>query len=540
MSNAFWNFVNRLVPGTKAKAAEINAQFDGVTVGFDGVEAAINAAASQSANAATAASAASTAAAAASAAAASAQTTANAALPRSGGTMGGMIVLAGSATASLHPVSKVQMDAELALKADKASPIFTGNVTVPTPSLPTDASNKAYTDAADLALSTAITAQIATRAPLTDAGLLGAPTAPTPPANDNTERIANTTWVLSKIAASVAGVASFNGRTGVVSLSSADVTNALSYTPVNRAGGQFYADLDYVSAVVGGVAVLVMPNSDLSQWIGRRRRADNGLIGGGILTDDNSITLRQYSSDNTVAYDLKITSTGTLTYNGTQVWTATSLTSLSQLSNSVTQYISASGAPVQSVFGRAGNVVMALTDITGTLGYTPIQQGTGVGQTSNAIKIGWSAGSKLKATVDSTDLGNIALESWVLAQGFLTGITSGQITAALGYTPYSAANPASYITASAAAAAYASKGGDTFSGDITTYRSFAPTTGVLFLGNSGARYLFYNGSNYEMPGAPLYVGGKIYGNSSGMGLGAVTVSTGTPAGGVDGDLWLRY
>lgn len=52
-------------------------------------------------------------------------------------------------------------------------------------------------------------------------------------------------------------------------------------------------------------------------------------------------------------------------------------------------------------------------DILARLGFTPVQQGTGVGQTANAIKIGWSAGGKLKATVDSSDLGNIAFESWV-------------------------------------------------------------------------------------------------------------------------------
>lgn len=52
-------------------------------------------------------------------------------------------------------------------------------------------------------------------------------------------------------------------------------------------------------------------------------------------------------------------------------------------------------------------------DIAARLGFTPVQQGTGVGQTANTIKIGWSAGGKLKATVDSGDLGNIAFESWV-------------------------------------------------------------------------------------------------------------------------------
>jgi hypothetical protein len=46
------------------------------------------------------------------------------------------------------------------------------------------------------------------------------------------------------------------------------------------------------------------------------------------------------------------------------------------------------------------------------LGYTPVQQGTGVGQGANAVKLGWASGiNRLKATVDATDLGNIVFDS---------------------------------------------------------------------------------------------------------------------------------
>jgi hypothetical protein len=38
-----------------------------------------------------------------------------------------------------------------------------------------------------------------------------------------------------------------------------------------------------------------------------------------------------------------------------------------------------------------------------------VQQGTGIGQRSNAIKIGWN-GSKLQLTVDTYDQGNIVTE----------------------------------------------------------------------------------------------------------------------------------
>ncbi|RUP22649.1 hypothetical protein [Methylobacterium sp.] len=52
--------------------------------------------------------------------------------------------------------------------------------------------------------------------------------------------------------------------------------------------------------------------------------------------------------------------------------------------------------------------------------------------------------------------------------------------------------------------------GATFTGDITSYRAAAPTTGVLYLGNqasNGGRYLFYNGSAYSLPGASTNVDG---------------------------------
>jgi hypothetical protein len=48
--------------------------------------------------------------------------------------------------------------------------------------------------------------------------------------------------------------------------------------------------------------------------------------------------------------------------------------------------------------------------ISDLLAFTPVQQGTGIGQLANAVKIGWS-GNSLKATVDSTDLGSFIFSS---------------------------------------------------------------------------------------------------------------------------------
>jgi alpha-tubulin suppressor-like RCC1 family protein len=43
-------------------------------------------------------------------------------------------------------------------------------------------------------------------------------------------------------------------------------------------------------------------------------------------------------------------------------------------------------------------------------GFIPVQQGTGIGQLPNVVKVGWD-GAQLKVTVDATDLGGIALKS---------------------------------------------------------------------------------------------------------------------------------
>ena len=69
------------------------------------------------------------------------------------------------------------------------------------------------------------------------------------PADDNSDKFATTSWVLTKIGSISSGVTTFNGRSGGVTLTSKDVTDALTFTPQNytlpQASGQ----------VLGGVKV---------------------------------------------------------------------------------------------------------------------------------------------------------------------------------------------------------------------------------------------------------------------------------------------
>lgn len=63
-----------------------------------------------------------------------------------------------------------------------------------------------------------------------------------------------------------------------------------------------------------------------------------------------------------------------------------------------------------SIYSDGSKVVFADTPYIPP--FTPVQQGGGAGQGSNKIYLGWT-GSSLAAQVDSTNMGNIALESMV-------------------------------------------------------------------------------------------------------------------------------
>jgi hypothetical protein len=67
----------------------------------------------------------------------------------------------------------------------------------------------------------------------------GVPAVPTAAPGTNTTQAASTAFVTNAVAASTTGVSSFNARTGAVTLTSGDVTGALTYTPANIASPAF-------------------------------------------------------------------------------------------------------------------------------------------------------------------------------------------------------------------------------------------------------------------------------------------------------------
>ena len=114
-------------------------------------------------------------------------------------------------------VSLLANDITAAGGAILASPAFTGTPTAPNPP-PGDSSTRLAT--------TAYVQSLAGFAPLASPAFTGVPTAPTAAPGANTSQIATTAFVEAAIANSTAGVASFNGRTGAVTLQANDVSAA--------------------------------------------------------------------------------------------------------------------------------------------------------------------------------------------------------------------------------------------------------------------------------------------------------------------------
>lgn len=66
--------------------------------------------------------------------------------------------------------------------------------------------------------------------------------------------------------------------------------------------------------------------------------------------------------------------------------------------------------------------------------------------------------------------------------------------------------------------------GANFAGDITAYRAGAPTTGVVYFGNnSGTRYIYYDGTNFQVSG-PINVGNISIAGTVGMPANSITTA----------------
>lgn len=100
----------------------------------------------------------------------------------------------------------------------------------------------------------------------------------------------------------------------------------------------------------------------------------------------------------------------------------------------------------------------------------------------------WDADLDAIAALAGTSgfLKKTAANTWALdTSTYLTGITSGQVTTALGFTPYNATNPSGYITSSALSA-YLPLAGGTLTGPLVVTSTGGAATDGLIVNSNGA------------------------------------------------------
>jgi hypothetical protein len=176
-------------------------------------------------------------------------------------------------------------------------------------------------------------------------------------------------------------VDSFNTRTGAVTLTSSDVTTALTYTPAN-------------AALIGAASGIASLGADGKVPVAQLPAGITGAMVymGTWNASTNSPTLA--SGVGTKGYYYKVATAGSTSIDGLSNWTVGDII---VFNGSTWDQIQGGTSDVSSVFGRVGAVTLQSSDVTGALGFTPY---------------------------NATNPSN-----------FISGITSSMVTTALGFTP---------------------------------------------------------------------------------------------------------
>lgn len=103
------------------------------------------------------------------------------------------------------------------------------------------------------------------------------------------------------------GVVSFNTRTGAISLTSGDVTTALSFTPANKAGDTFTGDVVFDGKVASGSAVTASTNYRFGRGITGGVSASAFVQNGSVQSDVTTTAVSFNSQTNTAAAAFTLT-----------------------------------------------------------------------------------------------------------------------------------------------------------------------------------------------------------------------------------------
>jgi hypothetical protein len=324
---------------------------------------------------------------------------------------------------------------------------------------------------------------------------------------------------------SAGGVTSFNTRTGAVTLSSSDVTTALGFTPYNSTNPSGYITASSLSSylpLAGGTMTGNLINgsgttSSIPSWM-KILTTDSVQSGLGSVFNNKAIYL--YNNGSILKLDAYDYSTSTslnfsIGGNGGIVNIATGATINSNIilhAGNYTSYspsLTGSGASgtwginvtgySSQLNGYGQNVVYTILDgpANGPVIKVRYDGGTanryidfgskdGNGVYYEGFKI-YNGGTPTWAGNTIWHGGNLTnLNQLTNGPGYITGITSANVTTALGYTPYNSTNPSGYITSSALSA-YLPLGGGTMTGTIN---------GPIFALTSGANYFDATSATY--------------------------------------------
>jgi hypothetical protein len=269
------------------------------------------------------------------------------------------------------------------------------------------------------------------------------------------------------IGALVTGVSSFNTRTGAISLSGTDVTNALTFTPYNATNPSAFISLTALSAtspifynnstgVISSQAATSLLNGYLTSadWV--TFNGKQATLSGTGFVKSTAGTI-SYDTSTYITGNQTITLSGDVTGSGTTglvttiktdvVLAGNPTTTTQTLGNNTTRIattafvaaaVSAATAGVASFNGRTGTVVPVIGDyaaLVETLTNKDLTSGTNTFPTFNQNTTGsagkWTTARNLAGnSVDGT--GNVAFANKFIVQGTTdTGLSAAQFLGAL-------------------------------------------------------------------------------------------------------------